>query len=431
MISCMALNCHSFWIKIDWLPQATKLANNATEAVGAISPPTTTWHFLISIPVCAIVGGLVAFGSSYFEWASAAQAITLGVFNLVFLGLLGLVVSQVVINYASYTQTKSICEAPSPSLSSDCKKLSIFWKISVTGAAALVFSELSLLILSWMRSSQILKKRHADLPLNKIVADAFQNRPARNVLLLGRNGAGKTHTLYRLKWSDEVVTGELKYERKPIQSSSLSPDPTEAVAPDGSEMETKTKSFQMGFNNEIVKFHHMSDNRGQIRRIYEFWDVGGAHPFMWRSFYVRILFDMVVYTIDANQYHYRTKSIDDEETKDEGDLEGDDDKDSPFVEDRMELLSLLNDPHLQLAYFIVFLNFKKDDDLLPGDHIVVNSIKDFLDLHEYTDNPTRILTHREMNSYCSPRRRLIWVDNFTSLKAELVRLYERTKAPPT
>lgn len=111
----------------------------------------------------------------------------------------------------------------------------------------------------------------------------------KNILLVGRSGAGKTHTLYQMM-------GE---------STTLDTAPTPV------------------FNNEIISFRRYG-------RRYEFWDPSGADDYIqfWESLYKNIAFDVVIYVIDARKYWNK------------------DERQHQIVRDRMELHNLLCCPEL-------------------------------------------------------------------------------------
>jgi len=122
--------------------------------------------------------------------------------------------------------------------------------------------------------------------------------PEREILLLGRSNAGKTHILYRF-----------------LGSTFPHPDPTK------------------GFSNQL--FYHENNTR-----CYEFYDVSGAEaerPF-WRTLYTNVKFDDVIYVLDPLEYRANKDKL---------------------AEDRLELHTLLAEPELAGAQFILYFNWKK------------------------------------------------------------------------
>lgn len=98
-------------------------------------------------------------------------------------------------------------------------------------------------------------------------SNMFVKKIDRNILLLGREGVGKTHLLYRLK--------------------GLSPKTGEAI-----EL-LPTNAF----NHFQIDFH-------AFERQIEVWDPSGkpSHVSLWNTYYETVFFHVVIYVIDANCY---------------------------------------------------------------------------------------------------------------------------------
>lgn len=124
------------------------------------------------------------------------------------------------------------------------------------------------------------------------------------VLMAGRSGSGKTHTFFSLK----------------VPSVSQ-----------GGRFSTVPTKF---LNWETVRLSEEKQTK-----VFEFLDPSGEHPELWESLYKHVPFDCVIYCIDATM----------SDSKDEK---------SSFVEDRMELQTMLVDDSLEDAKFIIYCNFK-------------------------------------------------------------------------
>mmetsp|Transcript_15525 Transcript_15525/g.30493 ORF Transcript_15525/g.30493 Transcript_15525/m.30493 type:complete len:203 (-) Transcript_15525:282-890(-) len=185
----------------------------------------------------------------------------------------------------------------------------------------------------------------------------------KNVLFLGQENSGKTHTLMQLVF----------------QSCRIEADPAEALKPQPT----------IRMNNERLTFVG-----NQSSEVFEFWDFPGAPHFryMWEATYQNVVFDYVVYFIDAMSCH---------EAKDHQRLN----------HDRMELQSLLKNESLRNTKKIVYLNWKSDSD----------DVRDFHSEHEILDALGLVpnQSQHEQDEEGNPIRLCEIVETFKSLHERL------------
>ncbi len=105
--------------------------------------------------------------------------------------------------------------------------------------------------------------------MGNAIGGLFEKRVDRNVLILGREGVGKSYLLYRLMG---------------LTSNSVELEPT------------------LGFNHERIPYH-------QFRRVIDVWDPSGkeSHRSLWRTYYANAFFNVIVYVIDAKEYDFQDK----------------------------------------------------------------------------------------------------------------------------
>jgi len=140
------------------------------------------------------------------------------------------------------------------------------------------------------------------------ISRLFGSRIDRNVLILGREGVGKTHLLYKLKG---------------LTTPTIELLPTSA------------------FNHFQIDFH-------KFDRQIEVWDPSGkpSHQTFWKTFYENVYFNVLIYVIDAKEYD----PLDPKR------------KANAIREDKMEIHTLLCEPELDdTEVFLLYLNWKVDE----------------------------------------------------------------------
>jgi ADP-ribosylation factor family len=155
------------------------------------------------------------------------------------------------------------------------------------------------------------------------------------MLIAGRSGCGKTTYLY-----------SHLLEKQPLENLHPAPAPTST-----------------GYNNEVVEF-----NRWQR---YDVWDVCGSDASrraeLWKKFYTRIEFDHVLYMIEIP--NGRPNDCTDE-----------------LEQDRIELLTMMNEPDLQKARFTVYVRQEGTfDNAMALDEDVLSAVEDMLHIPKTHD----------------------------------------------
>lgn len=150
------------------------------------------------------------------------------------------------------------------------------------------------------------------------------------VLLAGGRGSGKTHTMLTLLAGEALPPG------------------------------TKTKQTDY-LNNEVASIGPV-----RAKKRFELVDPSGEYPEFWGTIVNHVGLDCVIYCINSAEV------VDSKAARD------------IYVEDRMELHSMMLHENLCEAKFIVFCNFKVPDEALSAQHHrMVTYIRDALDLHQF------------------------------------------------
>jgi len=156
--------------------------------------------------------------------------------------------------------------------------------------------------------------------------------PRKNVMFTGKSEAGKTWLLTKLL---------------------------------GGATTTNKISATKGFNNQIGYFN-------KDRETVEFWDPSGAdgQRVFWRTIYTNVHFDYLIYVLDAAKYESA----------------GAEDKRSEvFLDDRMEIHTLLCEDELRDTKVILYLNFRNGNSSQPDKERYRDEIADHLELFSFQD----------------------------------------------
>jgi len=120
-----------------------------------------------------------------------------------------------------------------------------------------------------------------------------------------------------------------------------------------------------GFNNQIGYFN-------KDRETVEFWDPSGAdgQRVFWRTIYTNVHFDYLIYVLDAVKYE---------------NAGAEDKRSEVFLDDRMEIHTLLCEDELRETKFILYLNFRNSTSSQPDKERFRDEIIDHLELFLFQD----------------------------------------------
>lgn len=134
----------------------------------------------------------------------------------------------------------------------------------------------------------------------------FSKKIDRNILLLGRQGVGKTYLLYRLKGLTTSTVGTETRDRHSADSHTQ-PRTRTRIRPSSPSLTPRLclSSFLfVPFFSDLLPthaFNHFEIDFHQFERQIEVWDPSGkpSHASFWSTFYTNVYFHVVIYVIDA------------------------------------------------------------------------------------------------------------------------------------